>query len=314
MSARSVRYSTLLWPALWSRRRIVTFTSASLFLILTLSYLAHLGLKENATLKARTTERAAASLQLKLSGVEPWNWQQNFACTNGAPDCLRVSLHFAAPNQNAARHKQEVIAPTACAICHAKELAHDKTVVVVFPDIPAQGLNMWLAYALAVALFGIFIYVFSRLAMLRRHGRAAGICVAAVRTTDDAPAEVTRWLAHSLRSPFAAYFTESEERRTRWITTTDKFTRWLASESHALMKHRKHLRLVALHGNLSQVPPLPVELLRYAYRFLSLKQSHEFLLHADLKPYKEESAINKRRLVLKNKSGASLIFVVWEPD
>lgn len=314
MSARRVRFSTLLWPSLYSYRRITILAIVAVLLILAIFLTLRAAFGVNPALTARLNERATSALQVKLAGVETWRWRQNFTCANGLPDCLRLTLRFGSTPGDDSHQSINIMAPPACAICHAEQLAQQRFVVASFPDIPIRPANQFAAYAIVAALLSAFAYAFTRLTLRRRRERAAGICVAALRVKDGAPPNVQRWISQALKSPFSAYFVESEGDRVRWITTAEKFSLWLKAEAQSLEQHAPFVNLVALHGNLTQVPILPVELLRYAYRFLTLKEAPSYLLHQDLITNKGENAINRRRLVLKNKSGASLIFVVWEPD
>ncbi|AFM14340.1 hypothetical protein [Turneriella parva] len=314
MPARRVRYSTLLWPALYSPAKILALCLAAMLAALALTYAAHSLTQPDQALYTRASERARAALQMKLAGVDSWRWQQNFACLQMPDDCLKILLRFNQSEVKPAQHRLMLEAPKPCAICHLAELSHKAEVVAVFPELPAREAVWWPAITTFILSCACLLFCGLRFAAARRQGQNAGSCVAALKLLPGAPVEARKWLKKQLRSLLSASYVEREELRLRWISPPEKFALWLESERQALTKFAAHLRLVAVHGSASEAAAIPIEMLRIVYRFLTLPSAAPRLIDEKLFTNKEEKIINMRRLVAKNKSGASLRFVVWESD
>lgn len=312
MPGRRVRFSTLLWPQFYSPLKIFLLGLAALFGTALIASSTFLATQPDESIYTRAAERARSALQLKLAGIDSWRWRQSFACRQMPGDCLKVLLRFGEAGIAEGEHRIALEPPTACAICHANEMLDKPRVFAVFPDLRPLKVVFWpamTALILCLTVCGIAFYFFLQ---TRRLGRAAGSCVAALKISPGAPAAAQKWLASLQRSPFSASYVEREGTRIRWITEPHKFARWLERERPALNKFQTHLHLVAVHGDSKQTAALPIEMLRIVYRFLAMPDAAPVLIDEKLFTNKEEKLISMRRLVAKNKSGASLRFVVWE--
>ena len=312
MPARRVRYSTLFWPQFYSPLRIFFLAIAAICAGAILIFGIYFVTQPDIAIYTRAAERARSAVQMKLAGIDSWRWRQNFACRQTPGDCIRVMLRFGETGIAEDQHRVALEVPEACAICHTKEMAEKPKVFAVFPEVRLAKPVLWpsitaLALYLAASAIGFHLFMTSR---SRR--RLAGSCVAALKLSADAPAAAQKWLARLLRSPFSASYVEREGTRIRWITDPDKFALWLEREGPALNKFQVYLRLVAVHGDSRQAAALPIEMLRIVYRFLTMPDAAPVLIDEKLLTNKEEKLISMRRLVAKNKSGASLRFVVWE--
>lgn len=314
MPTRRVRYSTLLWPELYSPLKIWLLAVCALSAMLCCTALTYLLTQPDQSVYDRAAERARAALQMKLTGVDEWRWRQNFACHNMPGDCLKLMLKFGAPEKNMRQHWVILSAPEACAICHSGLTRRRESVYAVFPSLPVKVPALWPALTVAAVLTLLFLWAARAFMARRRKAKLQGICVAALCISRESPPQLQRWFRRLNRSPFSASYAEREELRMRWITNPEKFARMLAAERHILQQYGGFLRLVAVHGDTARATALPVEMLRIVYRFLTMPGSPPVLVDEKLRAYKEEKLINMRRLVAKNKSGASLRFIIWESD
>lgn len=314
MRARRMRYSTLLWPQLYSRLQILLLCLLACAMVTAATITVYLLTQPDTATYTRAAERARSGLQMKLAGIDAWRWRQNFACQNMPDDCLKLKLQFGAAAADSGQHTIRLTSPEACAICHAGETAQFAQLHAVFPSLPASSALLWPAQATAATLSALCIGLAFAFFQLRRRAQIAGNCVAALCIADAAPKIVRRWFRRLNRSPFTASYVEREELRMRWITTPEKFARWLEAEKQNLRKNRDYLKLVAIQGDADRVTALPIEMLRFVYRFLASPSPAPVIVDEKLIANKEEKVIYMRRLVAKNKSGASLRLIIWEPE
>lgn len=282
MPARRVRYSALLWPALYSPAKILFLCLTASLQALALTYIVYSMTQPDEVIYTRASERARAAVQIKLAGVDSWRWQQNFACRQMPGECLKIILRFSPSEAQPSQHHLIFEAPKACTICHMAELTRQREVVAVFPELPAHRTVWWPTFAAFIFTCACLVFCALHFVAARRRGLLAGTCVAALKLLPGAPVEARKWLQKQQRSLFSASYVEREELRLRWISPPEKFVRWLESERQAFTKFAGYLRLVAVHGDAGQAAALPVEMLRLVYRFLALPAAATLLIDEKL--------------------------------
>jgi hypothetical protein len=138
MRARRMRYSTLLWPQLYSRLQILLLCLLACAVVTAATITVYLLTQPDTATYTRAAERARSGLQMKLAGIDAWRWRQNFACQNMPDDCLKLKLQFGAAAADSGQHTIRLTSPEACAICHAGETAQFAQLHAVFPVATGQ--------------------------------------------------------------------------------------------------------------------------------------------------------------------------------
>jgi len=284
-------YSTLLWPSLWPKSLLLVFPFAGLGIGAILCLVISL---KNSTLEGRLAERARAITQLKLSGVEVWQWKKNLECD----DCIKARITFKKPEKTDT-FISPTEAPKPCKICHAREAANSSIYYINFFETPPVRNTNWL-YGVTL-LTCIFLGIFASLLLYRL--KKTRIVIAAINLID---------VDIRLRRR-DAYYIEGDANRLRFATTYERFHAWLRDSKHEFRAKRAGLKLAAFSAEVKRASPLPIEALRGIYQVLKATPHATFLIDERLFAEAEANAINMRRLVFKSKSGASLKFVAWEP-
>lgn len=306
---RRGKFSILLWPSLYSLRAILSLQLAFVLLAGLAMLIFHISRIDERQLLSRASERTRAIMALKLSGVETWQWKRELKCDNAPRDCLKLKISFAPATTTAYTEKVAIAEP--CRICHEKLSATNAAVYASFEAIPA-GIKSrpgeWLALSLiAAAALGLLVY----LLVLRARRLKAGICVVAFEHDPTTEKEVKIFLKTLFGSRRYAYYAETSPRRLRIATTPERFYAILNDFREILERNRGSLRAVALHADPRTGSIIPVETLRNAYQFLPHIPQRTYLVQEQVADEFGADYENGRRLVFKNKSGASLKFIPW---
>lgn len=303
VKARRARYSVLFWPSLYPTSAFLILFAGFLFVAGLVTALQYLSGTNERMLHARASERARSAAALKLSGVEKWQWQNDLSCIDRMSDCLPMRWSFR-KNAQQSGYTLRLKAEQACAICHAAEFRHEKYYYVNFPgerNPVSFSVTPVINFSAAVLLAALASFMV--LWMKYRRSRA-GVVVAALEGSSAAP------LLPGIRG---AYFREISGDRVRWAGAAEDFADYLVMHAEWLKKNAATLRLVAVHVDLKTHAPLAIETMRGVFRLLAQTQRGQFLVQEPLLTQVAEKTINMRRLVFKNKSGASLKFISWEP-
>lgn len=310
-SHRRGKFSILLWPSLYSLRSILLLQLVFVLLAGFTILIFHISRQDERQLLGRAAERVRAIAALKLSGVETWQWKRELKCENSVPDCLKLKISFAPAQTPAYTEKATIAEP--CRICHEKAAATGTVFYASFETIPAgirSRVGEWLTLSLIAAVaLGLLAY----LLRLRSQRLRSGICVVAFEHDPTTEREVKKFLKDLFSSRRYAYYAETAPRRLRIATTPQGLLRILTDFREILERNRGSLRAVALHADPRTCSVIPVDTLRAAYQFLAHVPQRTYLIQ---EPVAEEFGTdyeNGRRLVFKNKSGASLKFIPWNP-
>lgn len=309
-SLRKARYSILLWPSLYPKGIFLLVPLLAITLAgaaILLQWVSH---QATRTQIERAEERTRSIVTSKLSGAQPWQWRSNLACEGVNKNCLKAQLFFRDPGVTTAL-KITAKAEPACAICHATEFKSGGNFFVVFSDIAAHEPQLISAVAIIIfsATLGFLFSLLIFLAMLKR--RRNGIVVVALDVRAVEGVVDSQFMARIANDRKLAYYAERSENRLRFAAAAEEFLPWMQKNMVVLEKNRTTMRLVAMQLDLGKNSTLPIEALRGIFRFLAQTPPGYYLIHEDLYPLQKRNSINMRRLVFKNKSGASLKFVAW---
>lgn len=312
-ASRRTKFSVLTWPSLYSLRAILLTPLVFALVVGLVMLVFYLSRQSERTLMSRASERVRAVMALKLSGAGVWQWKRELTCENQRGDCLRVEFSFSQPLASGV-HSQIVTAPRACKVCHAKGSENDLTFYTTFPDIPAGKLGRFTEWAILILLALAAIALVIYLLLLRRRRLRSGVCIVAFEHDHEASEAVRNFIVKLAASHFSSYYGDIGRNRARIATTPEKL-RAILSQNHAFLEaNRGSLRSVALHVSLAEASLIPVEVLRAAFQFLARTPARTYLLQERLVDELGEDYENGRRLVFKNKSGASVKFVPWTPS
>ncbi|MBN8222742.1 MAG: hypothetical protein J0L53_17630 [Spirochaetes bacterium] len=315
-AGRRGKFSLLFWPSLYSPRMIFGIAAgfaAAAGMTMLLFYIAR---QNDRQVLARASERVKTIMALKLSGADRWLWKRELTCESQKADCLRVEFSFEKP-ASPRIYVEKLFVPRPCRICHENTSENDLSFYAAFPEIavsPSGRLVEWLCVGVIGAL-GIFAVVY--LVLLGRRRRSRGICVAAFEYDVAAPKAVRDFIARLAGSRFKSYYGDAMGYRARIATTPGRLAKILKTRSDFLEKNRGSLRFIAVHVDLKQNSILPIETLRSVLQFLARTPARTYLIHerlAELMASDGGLLENGRRLVFKNKSGASVKFVPWQAE
>lgn len=307
---RRGKFSILLWPSLYPLRAVFAIQLVFLALAGFALLIFHISRQDDRQLLSRASERIRSITALKLSGAEAWQWKRELNCENSEPGCLKLKISFTPANKSSYAEKVNLSEP--CRICHEKAALSNPVFYASFDQIPAVIENRtgeWLTLALiAAAALALLVY----LLLLRAKRLRSGICVVAFEHDPTTDKEVKSFLKSLFASRRYAYYAESTPRRLRIATTPGQLLRILTDFRDLLERNRGSLRAVALHADLRSSPVIPVDTLRTAFQFLRHIPQRSYLVQEQIAGEFGADYENGRRLVFKNKSGASLKFIPWE--
>ncbi len=311
-AVRRGKFSLLLWPSLYSLRAILLTPLAFAAIAGIIAWSFHTGRQDERQLISRASERIKAITTLKLSGVDAWQWKRALRCENHEPDCLAVKLSFI-PNADTNVYSEKVSAPESCKICHEKELGGQGAFYATFTTLPAPGKSRWIEFFILVscALMAAALVVW--LLLMRARRRESGICIVALEHDAAAGKNVQNFIRRLAVSRSLSYYAETLPNRIRIATTPEVFGKILIKNREFLETNRGSLRLTALLVELKQHTLIPIEILRSVFQFLTRTPARTYLIQEKLAARIGADDENGRRLVFKNKSGALVKFVPWEP-